>query len=85
MGKKRRTLHGEETYYPVADCYNNDPVFCGVRTGFAKPIRWEHSGANFYTNESFVQRVESCNGFLALEHEEEIGMGTRAYELVNLD
>lgn len=36
-------------------------------------------------NDSFVQRVESRNGFLSLEHGEEIGLGSRAYELVNLD
>lgn len=41
---------------------------------------WEADG-----NESFVQRVESRNGFLALEHGEEIGLGSRQYELINLD
>lgn len=41
---------------------------------------WEVDG-----NESFVQRVESRNGFLSLEHAEKIGLGTRVYELVNLN
>lgn len=36
-------------------------------------------------NTSFVQRVESRNGFLALEHGEAIGLGSRQYELINLD
>lgn len=35
-------------------------------------------------NESFVQRVESRNGFLSLEHGEEIGLGSQTYELVSL-
>jgi uncharacterized Fe-S center protein len=36
-------------------------------------------------NETFVKRVESKNGLLTLEHAEEIGLGSRRYELVNLD
>lgn len=35
-------------------------------------------------NQSFVQRVESRNGFLSLEHGEEIGLGSRTYELVSV-
>ncbi len=41
---------------------------------------WEADGS-----ESFVRRVEGRNGLLSLEHGEEIGLGTRAYELVSLD
>ncbi len=33
-------------------------------------------------NESFVARVESKHGFLSLEHAEEIGLGSRTYQLV---
>ena len=36
-------------------------------------------------NESFVQRVESRHGLLSLEHGEEIGLGSRTYELVSVD
>ena len=35
--------------------------------------------------ESFVQRVESKNGFHTLEHAEEIGLGSRTYQLVDID
>lgn len=35
--------------------------------------------------DSLVQRIESRNGLLMLEHAEEIGLGSRAYELVHLD
>ncbi len=37
---------------------------------------WEADG-----NESFVERVESRNAFLALEHGEKIGLGTRRYRM----
>ncbi len=40
---------------------------------------WEADG-----NEAFVRRVEGRNGFLSLEHGEDIGLGTQAYELVRL-
>lgn len=36
-------------------------------------------------NESFVDRVESRNGLHTLEHAEEIGLGSRTYELVKVD
>ena len=36
-------------------------------------------------NESFIKRVESRNGLHTLEHAEEIGLGNRTYELVNID
>ena len=36
-------------------------------------------------NESMVNRIESRNGLHTLEHAEEIGLGSRAYELVSLD
>lgn len=36
-------------------------------------------------NESFVNRVRSKNGMRTLEYAEEIGLGTRNYELVNID
>ena len=36
-------------------------------------------------NESFVKRIESRNGIHTLEHAEEIGLGSRTYELVNID
>ena len=36
-------------------------------------------------NESFVKRVESRMGLHTLEHAEEIGLGSRSYELVNID
>ncbi len=35
--------------------------------------------------DSLVQRIESRNGLLTLEHAEEIGLGSRTYELVHLD
>lgn len=35
--------------------------------------------------DSLVQRIESRNGLLTLEHAEEIGLGRRTYELVSLD
>ena len=34
---------------------------------------------------SLIQRMERQHGIHALEHGEEIGLGSRAYELVNLD
>ena len=34
---------------------------------------------------SLIQRIESRNGLLTLEHAEEIGLGSRTYELVSLD
>ena len=34
---------------------------------------------------SLVQRIESRNGLLTLEHAEAIGLGSREYELVNID
>ena len=34
---------------------------------------------------SFVNRVESLNGLHTLEHAEEIGLGSRAYTLINID
>ena len=36
-------------------------------------------------NESFIKRVESRNGLHTLEHAEEIGLGSRTYELVSID
>ena len=38
-----------------------------------------------YVRDSLVQRIESRNGLLTLEHAEEIGLGSRTYELVSLD
>ncbi len=32
-----------------------------------------------------IQRMESRNGIHTLEHAEEIGLGSRTYELVNID
>ena len=34
---------------------------------------------------SLVERIESRNGLHTLEHAEEIGLGSRTYELVNID
>ena len=34
---------------------------------------------------SLVQRIESRNGLLTLEHAEEIGLGSRTYSLVSID
>ena len=34
---------------------------------------------------SLIQRIESRNGLLTLEHAEEIGLGSRTYELVSID
>lgn len=34
---------------------------------------------------SLIQRIESRNGFLTLEHAQEIGLGSRTYQLVNID
>lgn len=36
-------------------------------------------------NEAFVERVESLNGLLTLEHAENIGLGSRMYNLVSID
>ena len=36
-------------------------------------------------NASLVQRIESRSGIHTLEHAEEIGLGSRTYELVNID
>ena len=36
-------------------------------------------------NASLVKRIESKHGIHALEHGEAIGLGTRKYELVNID
>ena len=35
--------------------------------------------------QNLVERIEARNGLLVLEHAETIGLGTRSYELVNLD
>ena len=34
---------------------------------------------------SLVRRIERQNGIHTLEHAEEIGLGSRTYELVNID
>ena len=34
---------------------------------------------------SLIQRIESRNGLLTLEHAQEIGLGSRIYDLVNID
>lgn len=34
---------------------------------------------------SLVNRIESRNGLLTLEHAEEIGLGSRVYALVDID
>ena len=34
---------------------------------------------------SLIERIESRNGLLTLEHAEEIGLGSRAYSLVSID
>ena len=34
---------------------------------------------------SLIQRIESRNGLHTLEHAEEIGLGSRTYELVSID
>ena len=36
-------------------------------------------------SEALVNRIESRNGIHTLEHAEEIGLGSRSYELVNID
>ena len=36
-------------------------------------------------SEALVNRIESRNGIHTLEHAEEIGLGSRTYELVNID
>ncbi len=36
-------------------------------------------------NESFVKRLESKHGIHTLEHAEEIGLGSRSYELIDID
>lgn len=35
--------------------------------------------------DSLMERIESRNGLLTLEHAEEIGLGSRSYSLVNID
>ena len=34
---------------------------------------------------SLIERIESRNGLLTLEHAEEIGLGSREYSLVSID
>ncbi len=34
---------------------------------------------------SLIQRIESRNGLHTLEHGEAIGLGSRTYELINID
>ena len=34
---------------------------------------------------SLIERIESRNGLLTLKHAEEIGLGTRWYQLTNID
>ena len=36
-------------------------------------------------NESLVNRIESRNGLHTLEYAEQIGLGSRTYQLVNID
>jgi uncharacterized Fe-S center protein len=36
-------------------------------------------------SKSLQERVNSRNGLLTLEHAQEIGLGTKSYELVNID
>lgn len=36
-------------------------------------------------NEAFVDRMESLHGIHTLEHAEEIGLGSRTYELISID
>jgi uncharacterized Fe-S center protein len=36
-------------------------------------------------NAALVKRMESLHGIHTLEHAEEIGLGSRSYELVNID
>ena len=36
-------------------------------------------------NQRFMQRVEGRNGFLSLTYGEQIGLGTQAYELIDLN
>ena len=40
---------------------------------------------NAEDGDSLVQRIESRNGLHTLEHAEDIGLGSRTYELVNID
>ena len=35
--------------------------------------------------DALVERIESRNGLHTLEHAEDIGLGSRTYELVNID
>ena len=35
--------------------------------------------------DSLIQRIESRNGLHTLEHAEAIGLGSREYELINID
>ncbi len=35
--------------------------------------------------DSLIERIESRNGLLTLEHAEEIGLGSRTYELISID
>ena len=36
-------------------------------------------------NEALVRRMESLHGIHTLEHAEEMGLGSRSYELVSID
>lgn len=40
---------------------------------------------NAEDGQSLVERIESRNGLLTLQHAEEIGLGSRTYEIVNID
>ena len=40
---------------------------------------------NAEDGDSLVERIESRNGLHTLEHAEDIGLGSRTYELINID
>lgn len=67
----------EPDMHDIGILASNDPVALDKA---CLDLVWEAEG-----NESFVERVESRNGFLSLEHAEEIGMGNRQYELIPID
>ena len=74
------------------DCDNNpaepDMHDIGILASF-DPVALDQACVDLvYSAEdgdSLVQRIESRNGLLTLEHAEEIGLGSRTYQLVHID
>ena len=53
--------------------------------GMGAPAVYLPGGYQAEGSESFIRRVEGQNGAHVLEAAEQIGLGSRSYELVNID